>query len=125
MSIVAAFLAVPLASSLAFAGIFGSHKGDNEKSVNLTLSSASKIPNGPKLAPGSYRVMVPENAPKPEVVFYRDGKEVARAQAELVAESQKNPATEVYSNTRGNRQVITEIRPAGWSQRLVFSASGK
>ncbi len=123
-SILAFAVALPLASALSFASIFGGHKS-NEKSINLTLASTSKVPNGTELAPGSYRVMVPENAQKPEVVFYREGKEVAHAQAKLVAESQKNPATEVYTNTKGKDQVITEIRPAGMSERLVFSGSGK
>ncbi len=60
-SILAFGVALPLASTLSFASIFGGHKS-NEKSVNLTLASTSKVPNGPELAPGSYKVMIPENA---------------------------------------------------------------
>jgi len=117
-------LAVALvsAASLSYAGSFGWHKS-SEKSTNVSFDSATKLPNGSVLAAGRYMMTVPENSQSPEVAFYKYGKEVAQAPAKVVAETQKNPYTEVESTTEGKNQLVTEIRPEGWREKLVFGNS--
>lgn len=123
LSLLAAVIALPLAASLSFAGLFGSHNRRPEKGVDLTLGNVERIPNGPKLNPGEYRVEVPMNVKAPKVVFYRDGHEVAHTTAKLVPESHKNSDTEILSTKVNGTQVINEIRPKGWNERIVLGGS--
>jgi hypothetical protein len=123
LSLLAAVIALPLAASLSFAGLFGNHNRKPEKGVDLTLGNVEQIPNGPKLNPGDYRLEVPTNVNAPKVVFYRNGKKVAQATAKLVPESQKNSDTEILSTKVNGTQVINEIRPKGWNERIVLGGS--
>lgn len=116
-------LAMALASGLGYAKLWSSHKSDN-RSVTVVLSGQNKLGNGAVLKPGTYKMEVPLNSSNPDVAFLRNGRAVAHAKAKLVNETEKNPATEVDSTTKGNEQYVTEIRPGGWNQKLVFSMSG-
>ncbi len=115
--------AVFFAAPWSFAGWWGSHKSE-DRSTHVTIFAAEKLGNGPVLPAGTYRMEVPENATKPEVAFYKDGKLVAQAQANVVTSTNKNPYTEVDSNKVGSQQVITTIRPGGWAESLMFKHSG-
>jgi len=111
---------VLMTASLSFARLWGEHKS-SDKSANITIASVMALSNGNVLKAGSYHLEVPEDSQAPEVSFYKDGKVVAKAPAKVVAENQKNPYSEVDSIKQGNKDVITEIRPGGWAEKLVFS----
>lgn len=116
-------LVMALACGMGYAKLWGSHKTDS-RAVNITVTSTQMLQNGPQLKAGNYKVEVPAGSTNPEVAFYQHGRAVARVKAELVNENQKNPATEVDSTRKGNEQYITEIRPGGWMQKLVFGSNG-
>lgn len=121
-SLIGLAAAVLLAAPWSFAGWRGSHKS-GDRSTHVTLSTAEELGNGPVLPAGTYRMEVPDNATKPEVAFYKDGKLVAQAQAQVVTSTNKNPYTEVDSRKAGSQQIITAIRPVGWTESLVFKKS--
>ncbi len=79
-----------------------------------------ELDNGAKLAPGKYKVEVPDNTKSPEVAFYQYGKMVAKSPAKVVSQTQENPYTEIDSVKKGKYQLVTKIRPAGWHEILVF-----
>jgi len=97
-----------------------SHKS-NTKTVGIDIASPMELPNGKFLQPGSYKLEVPVNDSSPEVIFYRNGKEVARDAAKVVSQPRKNPDTQLSSTQHGNSQVIDSISPAGWQSQLVLS----
>jgi hypothetical protein len=82
--------------------------------------SLTKFRNGTTLAPGTYRMEVPENSSTPDVTFYKEGRAIATVKAKVVSQLTKNQATEVESVTRGNAQLVNSIRPAGWHETLLF-----
>ena len=112
--------AVMIAATWSYAGWWGSHKSA-DRSTNVTLGSSAQLGNGSVLPAGTYRMEVPENVTAPEVMFYKDGKIVAQAKAKVVTQTGKNPYTEVDSTKKGSQDVITEIRPGGWTEDLLFS----
>ena len=116
--------AVMIAATWSYAGWWGSHKSA-DRSTKVSLASAEKLGNGSVLPAGTYRMEVPENVTAPEVMFYQYGKLVAQAKAKVVTNTVKNPYTEVDSTKEGSQDVITKIRPGGWTEDLLFSkASG-
>ncbi len=88
------------------------------KSVRVDISSVANFGNGVELQPGSYKLTVVDGSNPPEVAFYNNGKLVAQVPARLVDEGKKAKQTEVESNI--DTHSITEIRPQGWTQRIVF-----
>ncbi len=112
--------AIMIAATWSYAGWWGSHRSA-DRSTNVSLASAEKLANGSVLPAGTYRMEVPENATMPEVMFYKDGKLVAQTKAKVVTETRKNSYTEVDSTKKGSQYVITEIRPGGWTENLLFT----
>ncbi len=119
-SLIGLAAAVMLAATWSYAGWWGSHKSA-DRSTRVTLASSEKLAGGPMLPAGTYRMEVPENVTNPHVMFYKDGKLVAKALAKVVTKTQKNPYTEVDSSKEGSEDVITEIRPSGWTEVVMFS----
>jgi len=93
------------------------------KAYAVTLDSAAKLTNGTELQAGNYTVKVPENTQTPEVEFYAGGKLIAKEQANVQTQSEKNPYTALELNTQGNTPVITEVDLGGMTEKLVFSGS--
>ncbi len=116
--------ALVMTASLSFAGSwFGK---SSTKSFDLTLASAAKLSNGTMLEAGNYTMKIPEHTKSPEVQFYKDGKLVAKAQAKVKTQPQKNEYTEILTAMQGKTNVITAIEPGGWPEKLVFTkASGQ
>jgi len=113
--------ALIMAASLSFArSWFGK---SSTKSYSVTLASAAKLRNGAELPAGDYTLKIPENTQTPEVEFYAEGKLVAKEQAKVQAESQKNAYTALELSTKGNTNVIIAVDPGGMSEKLVFSSS--
>ena len=112
-------VALVFAASLSYGSSFGWHKSSG-KSTHVSFDSPAKLSNGSVLAPGRYMMKVPDDSQSPEVAFYKYGKEVAKAPAKVVAETQKNPYTKVEFTTKGKDQLVTEICPQGWREKLIF-----
>ena len=105
-------IALLFATSLALA---------KTETTEVDITHLSRVGTIQSLKPGSYLIEVMLSQKTPEVLFYRDGKPVAKTAATIVEEPQKNDVTEVELDTRNQKfDVITEIRPAGWKERIEF-----
>jgi len=110
-----------VAASMGFArSWFGK---SSTRSYSVTLDSAAKLRNGTELQAGNYTLRVPEHTQTPEVEFYSGGKLVAKEQAQVQPQSQKNDYTALELNTKGNTAVITAVDPGGMSEKLIFSSA--
>src|SRR5690242_18701678 len=98
--------ALSLGSAMAKPGIV--------KCKTVDVVYQSKLGNGPELQPGQYKVEVNEASTTPEVMFYQDGKLVAKAPVKLVDMGKKADATEIDYNQASHQQVITSMRLDGW-----------
>jgi len=114
--------------SLAFvAGIASAKWGfghSSEKAATVELTQKARVPNGPTLQPGTYKVELLSDSATPQVGFYQSGKLVGQAAAEVVNQNQKSPDTEVHLNTAGQNAVVTEIDVSGWTKRIEFGRQG-
>jgi hypothetical protein len=108
------------AASLSFAMSWFSHNS-TEKTVRVHILYPAQIAKGVQLKAGTYRMQVPLNTQTAAIAFYQNGEVVARAHARLVSETKKNDMTEIYFNNKGNQHVITEIRPSGMREKVIFS----
>jgi len=108
--------ALVMTACLGFAS-WGSHRS---KRATVSFFNTIKFNNGDVLPAGTYHMAVPQNKQWPEVQFSRDGKIMATVKADVVPQATKNSRTEVDSVTRGNDQLVKEIRPAGWHESLKF-----
>jgi len=111
-----------VAASMAFAKFPLFDLGhSSKKSANVNLFEPGRIPGGPTLQPGKYKVVLNSNSPTPEIGFYQNGKLVAQVPAKLVDQSKKIDQTEITYVTRsGNTQVITEMDLGGWRDKVFF-----
>jgi hypothetical protein len=113
--------AMVVAASVGFArSWFGK---SSTRSYSVTLDSAATLKNGTTLQAGNYTLKFQENTQTPEVEFYSGGKLIAKEQAKVQAEPQKNPSTSVELNTAGNSNVVTAIDPGGLPEKIVFTDS--
>ena len=110
-------------TSMAFAGFPGLHNS-SRRSAEVTFTQITKVPNGPTLQPGTYKVALLNDSSAPEVGFYRNDKLVGQAPIKLVDQGQKIRQTEVYSDVQDDHsQVITEMDFSGWTEKVVFGGS--
>jgi hypothetical protein len=117
----AAVLVIATSLSFAGAGRFGSGKSST-KSVTVTFDKATKLNNDTVLQAGEYTVKFPDNTQSPEVEFYTDeGKLVAKAQAKVETQPQKNEYTSMELGEGDNADVIVAISPGGLAEKLVFN----
>ncbi|HEV2350601.1 MAG TPA: hypothetical protein VG028_12225 [Terriglobia bacterium] len=86
----------------------------------VTIGERARLGNGPELQPGTYRLELVKNQQTAEAVFYKGGDLVARVPITIVKESDKSRQTEVHSQLLEGERVISQIRVAGWRERLVF-----
>ncbi len=112
-----AFIVIPSSTS---ARSLWSHDS-NLKSCNIDIATPMQLPNRKMLPAGNYKVQFPLNETSPEVVFYLNGKVVARDAAKVVSEPKKNDRTEVSSTKHGDAEVINSISPIGVDKQLVFN----
>ena len=92
--------------------------------TNVNFYTTAKFQNGDVLPAGTYQMQVPENTQTPEVTFSTYGKVVATVPARVVSEANKNPETQVISDTTGSAQLVKSIEPSGWRETLIFNANG-
>jgi len=102
---------------LVFAGITLAHE--------VTITEPAKLGNGPEIQPGTYRVEVVKNQDTSEAVFYKGRDLVVRVPVTLAEESTKSRQTEVHFDILDSGRLITQIRVAGWKERLVFKEPAK
>ena len=122
-SILTTLAVVSFACSMAFAGFPGYHHS-SQKSASVDIAEATKIPGGPTLQPGTYRVTLLSPSSVPEVGFYQDGKLVGQAPVKLVDRGKKISETEIRSDTKPNHTlVLTEMDLKGRTQKLMFETS--
>jgi hypothetical protein len=113
-------VALAMAATVGFARSSSMHK---VKSFNVDLANAVKLNNGEMLKPGDYNMKVAENTKSPQVAFYKDGDLVASTQAHARTITNKNEATELHLQMKGNTYVVNSIDPKGWREKLVFGNS--
>lgn len=109
---------------VGFAHSWSLHKS-SDRTTDVDFSTLVKFRNGKTLPAGTYRMEVSENSPSPIVTFSQDGEVKASSKAKLVSQEKKNPYTEVESTLSGNAQLVTEIRPGGWNEVLLFGPAGQ
>ncbi len=97
----------------------------SDRRTTINFAETAKFQDGAVLPAGTYRMAVPENSQTPTVTFSKYGKVIATANAKVVTEPKKNSRTEIDSVTKGNAQLVTRIRPAGWDQALIFGSGSQ
>jgi len=108
----------------ALAG-FPGHHNSARKSADVDFTQTTKVPNGPTLQPGTYKVaLLNSDASAAEVGFYRGDKLVGEAAVRLVDQGNKIRETEVYANIQDDHsQLVTEMDLSGWTEKVIFSQS--
>ena len=110
-------------AGMAFAGFRGLHHS-SQKSADIDLNETTKVPNGPTLQAGSYKVTLLSGSSAPELGFYQDGKLIGQAPVKLVDQEKKISETQVVSATKDDHtKVVTEMDLRGWTQKVMFSGS--
>jgi hypothetical protein len=110
-------------TSMALAGFPGLHNSAG-RSADVDFTQTVKVPNGPTLQPGTYKVALLNDSSAPEVAFYRNDKLVGQAPVKLIDQGQKIRQTEVYTQIQDDHsQVITEMDFSGWTEKVVFGGS--
>jgi len=117
--------AVLVAASMAFAKFPSFDFGHSSKqSASVEIDRAARIPGGPTLPSGEYRVVLNNNSPTPEIGFYQNGKLVAQIPAKLVGQGKKFNETAITYDTKGaGTRVITEMDLSGWREKVLFGQS--
>ncbi len=120
-SMVAA-VGVLIAAGVAFAKFPSFDLGHSSKSsASVAIDQTARIPGGPTLQSGKYKVVLNNNSPTPEMGFYQNGKLVAQVPAKLVDQGKKINETKIYYDTRGaDTQVITQMDLSGWREKVLF-----
>lgn len=118
-SIFASIVSLAFLASMASAK-FPSFGHSSDKSGTVEVTKSVQIPNGPTLAPGTYKVAVLGDSSTPQVGFYQGSKLVGQAAAQLVDQGQKSPDTEMHIDNSGNNSVVTEIDVSGWTKKIEF-----
>ena len=111
-----------VAASMAFAKFPSLDIGrSSKKSADVEIDQAARIPGGPTLQSGKYKVVLNNNSTTPEIGFYQNDNLVAQVPAKLVEQGKKFDKTAIHYDTRGaNTQVITEMDLDGWKEEVVF-----
>ncbi|MGD0126851.1 MAG: hypothetical protein ABSF46_15930 [Terriglobia bacterium] len=73
----------------------------SKKSGNIDIMQTARIPGGPTLQSGKYKVVLNNSSTAPEIGFYQNDKLVARVPAKLVDLGKKISETEITYDTRG------------------------
>jgi len=117
-----AAIGILVAASMGFAKFrlldFGH---SSNKSADVEIIQTARIPGGPTLHAGEYRVVLNNTSTTPQIGFYQDGKLVAQVPAKLVDQGKKISQTEVMYDTRdANNQLIMEMDLGGWTDKVFF-----
>jgi len=121
-SVLASLFAMAFVVSVASAKLpsFGRTADKADKSATVDIPANTQVPNGPALAPGTYKVKVLSESGTPQVGFYKGGTLVGQATASLVDNGRKSEETAVHFNNANGTKVLTQIDVSGWSKSIEF-----
>jgi hypothetical protein len=111
-----------VAASMAFAKFPSFDFGrSSKKSAQVEIYQTARIPGGPTLQSGEYKVVLTNNSTTPEIGFYQNGKLVAQAPAKLVDQGKKFDETAItYDTKSAGTPVIRQIDVGGWRDKILF-----
>ena len=111
-----------VAASMAFAKFPTFDLGhSSKKSANVAIDQTGRIPGGPTLQPGEYKVVLNNSSTTPEIGFYQNRKLVAQVPAKLVDQGKKFDETAITYVPKGaSTYVITEMDLSGWTEKVLF-----
>ncbi len=118
-SVLASIFAMAFVVSVASAK-FPSLGRDSEKSATVDIPSSTQVPNGPTLAPGTYKVKVLSESGTPQVGFYQNNKLVGQAAVSLVDRGAKSGQTDARFDDASGNHVLTQIDVSGWTKTIQF-----
>ena len=120
--------AILVAASMAFAKFpsFDLGRSSKEPSANVTIIQTARLPGGPTLQSGKYKVTLNNSSPTPEIGFYQNGKLVAQVPAKLVDQGKKFDQTAIsYDTQRADTYVIREMDLSGWREKILFGKNDR
>ncbi len=93
------------------------------KTKRIDVIYASTVGKTLRLTPGKYQINLVQNTKSPTVNFFNSyGKLLGKVPVKIDNEARKNNDTQVdYNTVASNGHAITEIRPQGWKEKLMFS----
>ena len=92
-----------------------------KKSADVEIMQTARIPGGPTLQSGEYKMVLNNSSTTPEIGFYQNCMLVARVPAKLVDLGKQISETEITYDTRGaNSQVIREMDLSGWREKILL-----
>jgi hypothetical protein len=117
-----AVVGILVAASMAFAKFPSFDLGrSSKKSANVEIHESARIPGGPTLQSGKYKVVLTNNSTTPEIGFYQKGKLVAQVPAKLVDQGKEFDETAITYATQGaETHVITQMDLSGWREEVLF-----
>jgi hypothetical protein len=118
-SVLASLFAMAFVVSVASAK-FPSFGDKADKSATVDIPANTQVPNGPTLAPGTYKVKVLSESGTPQVGFYKGGTLVGQAAASLVDQGRKSNETAAHFNNANGNKVLTQIDVTGWTKSIEF-----
>lgn len=124
-SVLASLLAMAFVASVASAKLpsFSRSADKAQKSATLEIPASTQVPNGPTLAPGTYKVKVLGESGTPQVAFYKGSKLVGQVTGSLVDQGHKSSETAAHFNNANGNQVLTQIDVNGWSKSIEFGST--
>ena len=116
-----------IAASMAFAKFPSLDLGrSSKKSAGVDIDQAARIPGGPTLQSGKYKVVLNNNSTTPEIGFYQHGKLVAQVPAKLVDQGKKFDQTAIaYDTPSADTYVIREMDLSGWREKVLFGKNDR
>jgi hypothetical protein len=116
-----------VAASMAFAKFPSLDIGrSSKKSAGVEIDQAARIPGGPTLQSGKYKVVLNNNSTTPEIGFYQNGKLVAQVPAKLVDQGKKFDQTAIsYDTQSANTYVMREMDLSGWREKVLFGKNDR
>ena len=116
-----------VAASMAFAKFPSLDFGrSSKKSADVEIDQTARIPGGPTLQSGEYRVVLNNNSTTPEIGFYQNGKLVAQVPTKLVDEGKKFDQTAIsYDTQSANTYVMREMNLSGWREKVLFGKNDR
>jgi len=110
-------------TGVAFAGFPGRHSS-SQRSADVDFTETVKVPNGPTLSPGTYKVALLNDSSAPGVGFYQKGKLVGQAPVKLADQDKKIRETEFEADqVDSHTRVVNEMGFSGWTQKIIFGGS--
>lgn len=87
---------------------------------DVKIDYQTKLGNGPKIEPGTYRLELVKNQDATEAAFYQGKVLVASVPVTVKMEAEKSPHTAIHYETIDSGRIINKIRVVGWKESLIF-----